>query len=231
MNINLENLTLPLDQVTKRHALNVYTQLSLMLLVSSAASYLYLYGVLSFLGGTLGLVGTIGSLLVFTFTPATPQNKQLRQGLLFSFALFKGFALGPLLDMALYVNPQNVSAALVGAFLIFTSFSLSVMYAPNRMILYSTGFLASAASLLMWTSFLNMFVQSQGIFTFELYLGLLVFSLYVIYDTQTMILHAVTGRKDYLRDALVLYTDIVAIFVRLLVLLTRKEENKRKRRN
>ena len=47
---------------------------------------------------------------------------------------------------------------------------------------------------------------------------------YVVYDTQVIVERSEAGACDELRDALSLYTDFVAIFVRLLVILLRSGE-------
>jgi len=68
-------------------------------------------------------------------------------------------------------------------------------------------------------------------FQAELYVGLLVFVGYILVDTQMIIEKAYEGvRKDHVKDALDLFVDFMAIFVRVLVILIRSQEKKEERR-
>jgi len=48
-------------------------------------------------------------------------------------------------------------------------------------------------------------------------------------DTQLMILRAESGRTDFIHDSLQLLIDFVAIFVRLLIILSKKSDDKKKK--
>jgi FtsH-binding integral membrane protein len=64
----------------------------------------------------------------------------------------------------------------------------------------------------------------------QLYGGLLLFVGYVLFDTQVIIERAERGDFDYIKHALDLFVDFAAIFVRILVILT-KNSNERQRRD
>jgi FtsH-binding integral membrane protein len=55
----------------------------------------------------------------------------------------------------------------------------------------------------------------------------------VIYDTQVMIERAASGSKDLVADAMQLYLDFIAIFVRILIILLEnaKKDEKKKSNN
>jgi len=83
---------------------------------------------------------------------------------------------------------------------------------------------------MMFLSFLNIFMRSTFIFNGLLYVGLVVFCGYVMFDTQLIIEKAALGNQDYVWDSLELFLDFVSIFVRLLIILSKDKGNKKNRR-
>ena len=53
----------------------------------------------------------------------------------------------------------------------------------------------------------------------QIYFGLLVFVGYMVVDTQDIIEKAHLGDLDYVKHALTLFTDFVAVFVRILIIM------------
>lgn len=53
----------------------------------------------------------------------------------------------------------------------------------------------------------------------QLYFGLLIFVGYMVVDTQDIIEKAHFGDLDYVKHALTLFTDFVAVFVRILIIM------------
>lgn len=53
----------------------------------------------------------------------------------------------------------------------------------------------------------------------QLYFGLLVFVGYIVVDTQDIIEKAHFGDLDYVKHALTLFTDFVAVFIRILIIM------------
>lgn len=151
-------------------------------------------------------------------------------------ALLEGASIGPLIKLAVDFDPSIVVGAFVGCALAFGCFSAAAMVARRREYLYLGGLLSSGVSLLFWLHFASsIFGGSMAIFKFELYFGLLVFIGYIVVDTQEIIEKAHYGDLDYVKHALTLFTDFIAVFVRILIIMLKnaseKEEKKKKRRN
>lgn len=53
----------------------------------------------------------------------------------------------------------------------------------------------------------------------QLYFGLLIFVGYMVVDTQDIIEKAHLGDMDYVKHSLTLFTDFVAVFVRVLIIM------------
>ncbi|KAG5395131.1 hypothetical protein IGI04_025094 [Brassica rapa subsp. trilocularis] len=101
-----------------------------------------------------------------------------------------------------------------------------------------TAFICGLA-MLMWLHFASsIFGGSASIFEFELYFGLLIFVGYMVVDTQEIIEKAHLGDMDYEKHSLTLFTDFVAVFIRILIIMLKnaadkeeKKKKKKKRRN
>ena len=91
--------------------------------------------------------------------------------------------------------------------------------------------LSTTISISFWISMANIFLRSRLFNSMELYLSLFMFSLYVIYDTCQIIQRAEMGSKDYLMDAMKLYTDLIELFVRILILLAKSKQDERRNKN
>lgn len=197
----------------------------------AAGSYLHLLWNIGGLLTTLGCFGSIAWLL-----SSSPYEEQKRVALLMATALLQGASIGPLIDLAIKIDPSILITSFVGTAIAFGCFSAAAMLARRREYLYLGGLLSSGVSMLMWLHFASsIFGGSTAIFQFELYFGLLVFVGYIVVDTQEIIEKAHFGDLDYVKHALTLFTDFVAVFVRILIIMLKnsaeKSEKKKKRRD
>ena len=219
-----------ISPVVQNHLKQVYFTLCCAVVASAVGAYLH---VLWNIGGLLTALASIGSYVWLMSTP--PFEEQKRVTLLMVSALFQGAYIGPLIDLAIQVEPSLIFTAFVGTSLAFACFSAAALVAKRREYLYLGGMLSSGLSVLMWLHFASaIFGGSIALFKFELYFGLLVFVGYVIVDTQEIIERAHFGDLDYVKHAMTLFTDLAAIFVRILVIMLKnsveKNEKKNKRR-
>eukprot|EP01084_Bolivina_argentea_P268845 456773_1 len=147
----------------------------------------------------------------------------IRIGLAMLFGLFQGIIIGPLVNEAIDIDPQIVRAAFILTLCVFVSFSLMAMMTKNKKYLYLGSMLNSFCLFLL---FMNIFPTSFG-YQLSLYGGLIMFIGYVFYDTQQIIKRVEKyglENTDYVSDAITLYIDFVAIFVRILILIMRAKQ-------
>lgn len=115
---------------------------------------------------------------------------------------------------------------------VFISFSLSALSSPRRSFFFLSSILSSALLVILLLSVMNIFFASPWLFSLELYMGLLMFCGYILYDTQVIIERSELRRSDDISDASTLFIDLVAVFARLVVILMRnREQDNRRRRN
>eukprot|EP00656_Telonema_subtile_P005927 TRINITY_DN12718_c0_g1_i2.p1 TRINITY_DN12718_c0_g1~~TRINITY_DN12718_c0_g1_i2.p1 ORF type:complete len:179 (-),score=34.11 TRINITY_DN12718_c0_g1_i2:222-758(-) len=154
-----------------------------------------------------------------------------RFGLLLGFGFLKGASVGGLIEHALYIHPSIVTTALLATTVVFGCFSAAAMFARRRSYLYLGGILGSVMGYMCLASLANIFLGWQMINEAQIYVGLVVFSGYVVYDTQVIIEKAANGQRDVISHALELFMDFAAIFVRVLIILMRNKENENRRKN
>ncbi|KAL1213967.1 Bax inhibitor 1 [Cardamine amara subsp. amara] len=215
----------------QNHLKRVYLTLCCALVASAFGAYLH---IIWNIGGLLTTIGCVGTMIWLLSCP--PYEQQKRLSLLFVSAVLEGASVGPLIKVAVDFDPSILVTAFVGTALAFVCFSGAAMLARRREYLYLGGLLSSGLSMLMWLQFASsIFGGSASIFKFELYFGLLIFVGYMVVDTQEIIEKAHLGDMDYVKHSLTLFTDFVAVFVRILIIMLKnsadKEEKKKKRRN
>ncbi|XP_022758219.1 bax inhibitor 1-like [Durio zibethinus] len=227
---NLKNFH-QISPIVQTHLKKVYLTLCCALIASAFGAYLH---ILWNIGGCLTTFACFGTMIWLLSTP--PYQEQTRVSLLLTSAVFEGASVGPLIGLAIHIDPSVLVAAFVGTALAFVCFSGAAMLARRREYLYLGGFLSSGVSMLLWLHFASsIFGVSTALFMTEIYLGLLVFVGYMVVDTQDIIEKAHLGDLDYVKHALTLFTDFVAVFIRILVIMLKnsaqKGEKKRKKRS
>lgn len=220
-----------LSAPVQKHLEKVYATLAVTLLVSAAGVY---FNILTGLGGFLSMISFVVCSVWLAITPNEPKNLNKRYKLLAGAAFSEGATIGPLIGAAMAMDSSLVLTAALATAALFGSFSAAALLSRRRSWLYLGGGLASAISTFSVIRLASWFLPSARSLAFsaELYGGLVVFALYVIYDTQLIVEEAFSGNMDHIRHAMMVYVDVVAIAVRLLVILMNKEENRnRKRKN
>jgi len=216
--------TTPLTPQIKRHLTNVYTTLAVTILSASIGSIFYLA---TGIGGSLSFLAGILLIVWLSFTPK--EGDQLKRfSLLMGFAFVEGISIGPLLLATLDIDPSIISTAFFGTVCVFGCFSASAYFAERRSYLFLGGMLSSSLSTMVLLGVMNIFFRSTLVANLMLYVGLLVFCGFVCFDTQLIIEKAAQGNGDVIMDSLELFLDFVSIFVRLLIILSKDKDKKKK---
>jgi len=215
-----------LKKDVKEYITKVYTTLTACLLLAAAGTYAY---TLWEIPRVVSILLTFVGIFAIYFMPKSDQYTSFRLLTLFGFSFFQGASIGPLVNLVYAIDPTIITTALLGTVVVFACFSASAILSDKRSTMFTAALASSGLSLLCLTAVLNMFFGSNFLFLIQLYGGLVVFCLYVMVDTQLMILRAESGRTDFIHDSLQLLIDFVGIFVRLLVILARKADDKKKK--
>jgi len=211
------------------HLKNVYTCLLAACFCATLGVYLSLNGWFDY--PRLAIVASIVTNIWLFTIDFNAQTQQKCFALLSATAFFTGIYLNPLIHLAINIDPQLVMTALLVTTLIFLCFSLSALFTQKRTYLYLGGLLATGTSIMFVLSLMNLFGRSQLLFDVNLYLGLAIVCGYILYDTQLIIERANNGDMNYVKHALLLFIDLVDLFVRILIILIKNSQKREKKSN
>ncbi|KAI7729521.1 hypothetical protein M8C21_017203 [Ambrosia artemisiifolia] len=214
-----------ISPAVKSHLKLVYLSLCFALLASAVGAYLH---IIWNIGGVLTTFATLGCMSWLLAIPLQEEKK--RVSLLMASALLQGASIGPLIKLAINFDPSILVMAFVGSAIVFGCFSGAAMLAKRREYLYLGGILSSGVSILLWLHFASSIFGTSLFLNFMLYFGLLVFVGYMVYDTQDIIEKAHLGDLDYVGHALTLFTDFIAVFVRILIIMMKNADEREERR-
>lgn len=217
-----------LEAPVRQHLKNVYG--TLMMTCAAASVGVYIDVFTRFQAGFLTAIIGAGLMLALIATPDNGKNTKLRLGYLLGFGLTSGMSTGPLLQYAAFVDPSIIVTALLGTTLVFVCFSLASMLADRGSWLFLGGTLMTLFTSMSLMTLMNLFMQSHFLYQAHIYLGLLLMCGFVLYDTQLIIEKRRMGSKDFVQHALELFIDFIGIFRRLVIILTQKEEQSRRRK-
>ncbi|KAI9220450.1 inhibitor of apoptosis-promoting Bax1-domain-containing protein [Blastocladiella britannica] len=226
----------PLTGAVRKHVAGVYTTLASMMAVTALTVYLDVGRWVPVLANRWisGLM-LLASVIAFHVLSPTKPNLARRSMLLAGIAVLKGVALVPFVETLGFVSPRIVPQATVYAATLFASFSLAAMNANRRAVIYTTGAIGAVTAVSLLSLLGRLFGFGPS-FSFDLVLGIVAFSLYIVLDTQVMIFRAqqvaswdaVTKSHMQLTQAAELYEDLVALFVRIAMFLAQNESRKKK---
>jgi FtsH-binding integral membrane protein len=213
-----------LNEDVQIHLVKVYMSLALTILtaiIGVAANIILQFG------GIFAILLSFG-LLFYLKLDQDKTNLKRRLCILGLFGFLNGSSIGPLIRQALLFQNGEliVFVSLLCTMAIFISFTLSAKMAKRRSYLFLGGLLGSALNMLAMLTLISIFVPSLSFMFMRIYGGLLLFSGFVIYDTQIIIEQAYEGNRDVIGHALSLFLDFVNIFIRVLIIVMRKGERR-----
>lgn len=201
------------------YLVQVYRNLAATTGAAALACFLHVHDVLPSLGG-LGFLLSFLLLLGITWS-RNRLNERLRYGMLLSFGFLQGWDVAPLIHEFYYFDPNTLVMALISTAVAFVAFSGTALFSARRSYLYLGGLLGTLTLVSVIGSFFSVF------FSANLYLGLFILCFYIIYDTQVIVERAESGFRDEIGSAVNLFTDLIGIFIRLLVILNRQSKRRR----
>ena len=169
----------------------------------------------------LPLILSIGIMLILVCTQAS-QQVPLNYILLIAFTLLEAFMVS---FTTIYFDPISVLACAGMTMIIVFGLSMYACFTKRDMTMMG-GFLLSFSLILFFLGIIGIFFRSYFYQMFLDSLGVLLMSLYLIYDTQLVI-----GQKKnfiemdlYILGAMMIYLDIISLFLKILRLLGKKKK-------
>lgn len=204
------------------HLQRVYACLAVGLLSAAAGAYIGMY-VLPMYGLMAALV-SIG--LIFYLHSSREDLSAQRHAVFAAFCAIAGSGLAPLINIAIDIDPSILVNAVIVTLVVTVCFSGAALLAKtSRWMLLLAAPLASGLTLLMLLSLVNIFSRSEFIFDMTLKLTLIIFSAFMVYDTQKIVEMARLGDKDYILHCLDLFLDVIEVFRVVLILLMKMQGN------
>jgi len=212
------------------HMRRVYATLATGIGISAAASVTAMATPLGLVHPLIPGLGAMVPLLGLMYTSKHTHSQTLRAGLFAAFTGLSGWAMAPLLLVALKVSPAIVPQALaITTGLFGTMTALSLFAKPGSMLRLGVP-LGAGMLMLLGCGVAGMFVPVTSawyplLHSINLYGGLGIFTLYIAYDTQNMINEYEMGEDDHLKHAVDLFINFKAIFQRVLLLLMGRSDD------
>ncbi|KAJ9078537.1 hypothetical protein DSO57_1005683 [Entomophthora muscae] len=225
---SLKNLS-DLSPRVQGHLVRVYSTLASMMGTSAAGSLLSIYGYF-YMNPLFAALASFVCIIALVILKPSERNQQLRFLLLFLFSLTNGISAAPLIAQTIMFYPGVLPVALTSTSLSFLSFTLCALLSTRRSYIFLGGFLGTALTSLSVLGLSNIFLHNSGLDTLILYAGLLVFGGYVIYDTQLIVERADRNSSDVVSDSLLLFTDLISLFYRIVEVLSRQKDDERRKR-
>ena len=203
----------------------VYSILGSGVLLAGASGYLSSYGYIPYPIIFLVLIATVIAELVYVFTRHSKFSTEVLSPANFyasTFAIGAALGLTFSIDMSrnelLELKSIFMSAFIFTAAIFFVLTVFSLLTARRLQIFFG----CIITSLIL--SIVSFFIFNTTMYSI---IGVIIGSLYIIVDTQLMINKAENGVFEPFEDARSLFYNLVKIFIRIIVLLSKDKKNKK----
>lgn len=203
----------------QRHICQVYRNLAATAGCAALACFMHIHDLLPSLDGA-GFLFSFLLLLMISMSYKRISDRW-RFAMLLSFGFLQGWDIGSIVHEFYAFDHEALTMALVATAIAFVTFSGTALFSPRRSYLYFGGLLGT----LTLVSFIGSFFR--GFYSANLYLGLFILCFYIIYDTQVIVERSESGYWDEIGSAVSFFTDLLGIFVRLLLILNRQSKRSR----
>ena len=215
-----------LSQPTQHHLRRVYSFLSTGIVIAILCFILaQFFPSLSGFFILLGSLSLIAEIVLICMNRNSTWGRRFNYMSLYGYASSVGGTLGGTIagmDTESRIrNYRYCMSALVSALIIFVMFSIFSTLSSNRIQIY--GFVTISSIVLS--------IFSLFFFGPSAMLGVILGILYVISDTQNIIYRSKIAACDAVRDAKMLFVDLVKIFYHIYEYLQKKEEEKKKKKD
>jgi FtsH-binding integral membrane protein len=216
-----------MDNYKKQYIQQVYTHALLLLsILTITCCVFYKLQVNYGLSFTVSIIGLIFS-IIQTFATKYPRKYSC------ATAVFLGMSLHPVIDLCIQAELINeIVLAVLGTITVFACMTLVSLVCDSEIFLYLGGPLASGLSILCWLGLANIFLGFEILDLINIYGGLVLFSLYISYDTHIILSrnNLELNERNCVFDALNLFLDFINIFIRILSILIKNKENSLKKK-
>lgn len=219
-----------ISEKTQMHLRNVYGNLAVCTSICALAMYMNAFTVLS--GFLWQMVSMIGMGYMMYQISNHNNDEKTRIGYLWALSFFMGYLVGPAINQIGKFAPEILIQASVCTVAVFGSFSAVALFSKKRSYLFLGGIIASLSSAMFWYS-TTCWLLGYSYYGGMVYMmtGLFVACLYIVYDTQLIIMQAESGNKDVPLHTMTLFIDLFDLFVRIVQLLVELQDKKGKKKN
>lgn len=134
---------------------------------------------------------------------------------LMGFSFVIGLSHHQMFNYVNLIDPSIITEALAATLMVFIGLTYFAVKSPNYNAFRFYGIMYSALSTLIFVGILNLFIKNSVIELLSMYASIVIFSIYTIIDTQSMI----ERRHTPVQAATHLFLDFINLFLNLIKLL------------